>query len=300
MAMRVGCIMKKSSEEVLIIGLFGGAPTTGILLSLKRTIALFLYSPSPARPASHGAIERERYPTPGDKNPEIKVGIVHIDNGSITWADFNEHEDQYFGMPYWKPDGSSLLVLWMNREQNELEIYDVNPASGTKNIFYSEKQKTWIDLDDLDRITFLANGSFIMLSDKTGWKHMYYFSKDGKLINPLTSGKFTVLGITKIDEKNNMVYFQARGLENTARIDLYSVKLSGKNIKRLTSGEYNNRIQMSPSGAYFVTTHGNAYTPSQMTLLDNKGIKIAELGNSKGPEIPQLQYCKNRIDQGKK
>ncbi len=188
----------------------------------SKNIAFFRTDDSPvpvftitSSAGQHGVVEKERYPAVGDKNPEVKIGIAHLSDGHITWADFNEHDDQYFGMPYWKPDGSSLLALWMNRDQNDLKIYDVNPNTGAKNIFYEEKQKTWIDLDDLDRITFLKNGNFVMLSDKTGWRHMYYYGADGKLINPVTSGKFTVTGIVRVDEKNNIVYFQARGRENS-------------------------------------------------------------------------------------
>ncbi|KAA9039386.1 prolyl oligopeptidase family serine peptidase [Ginsengibacter hankyongi] len=243
----------------------------------------------------HGKVEKERYPAAGDKNPEVRIGIAHLGNSHITWADFNEHDDQYFGMPYWKPDGSSLLALWINRDQNDLKIYDVNLTTGSKKLFYEETQKTWIDLDDLNRITFLKNGNFVMLSDKTGWRHLYYYKSDGKLINPVTAGKFTVTEIKWIDEKNNTIFFTARGIENTARIDFYSTRLNGKGLKRLTFGEYNNRIEMSPSGAYFITTYSNAYTPAKMALLDNKGNKIADLGDSKGPEINNYNIAKTEL-----
>ena len=268
----------------------------------SRNIAFFKTNDSPVpiftitnSAGQHGEVEKERYPAAGDKNPEVKIGIAHINGDSLTWADFNEHDDQYFGMPYWRPQGSSLLVLWINRDQNDLKIYDVDPDSGSKNLFYEETQTTWIDLDDLDRITFLKNGNFIMLSDKTGWRQMYYYKRDGSLINPVTAGKFTVTGIKWIDEKSNTIYFTARGIENTARIDFYSVRFNGRDLKQLTFGEYNNRIEMSPSGAYFVTTYGNAYTPNKMTLLDNKGNKIADIGDSKGPEIHNYNIAKTEL-----
>jgi dipeptidyl-peptidase-4 len=242
----------------------------------------------------HGSIEKIRYPKAGDKNPEVKIGIAHLNNTSITWADFNEHDDQYFGMPYWKPDGT-LLALWINRSQNDLKIYSININSGAKNIFYEEQQKTWIDLDDLDRLTFLKNGNILMLSDKTGWRHIYNYNKDGKLLNPITEGKFTVKEISYVDEKNNTLYFTARGIENTARIDFYSIKLNGKNLKRLSFGAYNHHIKMSPSGEYFVTTYGNAYTPMQMALLDHNGKKIADLGDSKGSEMDNYNIAKTEL-----
>jgi dipeptidyl-peptidase-4 len=242
----------------------------------------------------HEVVERERYPEAGDKNPEVKIGIAHLDGNPVTWTDFNEHDDQYFGMPYWKKDGT-LLALWINRDQNDLKIYNVNPGTGAKNIFYEEQQKTWIDLDDLDRLTFLKNGNILMLSDKTGWRHIYYYDPNGKLINPVTEGKYTVTSIEYIDEQNHTVYFTARGRENTARTDFYRVDLNGKNLKRLTFGEYNNRIAMSPDGKYFVTTYSNASTPAKMTLLDNTGKKIADIADSKGPEFDNYHIAKTEL-----
>ena len=46
-------------------------------------------------------------------------------------------------------------------------IYDVNLNTGAKNIFYEEKQKTWIDLNDPDRITFLKNVCWVAQSSSS-------------------------------------------------------------------------------------------------------------------------------------
>jgi Dipeptidyl aminopeptidases/acylaminoacyl-peptidases len=245
----------------------------------------------------HGLEEKERYPKVGDKNPEIKIGIIHVDDRHITWSDFNEKDDQYFGMPYWTPDGNSLWVQWMNRLQNNLKIYAVNPNTGDKKEVYDETQKTWIQLEDgYERIHFLKdNKHFILESDKTGWNHLYLYDISGKLINPVTSGKFTVTGLTRIDEKNQMIYFTARSRENTARTDFYNIKFNGRDLKRLTFGDYNHSIQMSPSGNYFITTYSNTTTPPKMALLGNRGNLVKELGDSKGPEFNNYAIAKSEL-----
>lgn len=74
----------------------------------------------------HGYTEKTRYPKAGDPNPEVKVGFVPTEGGAVTWADFNEKDDQYFGTPYWSFDGSNLMVQWMNRGQDNLKFYSVN------------------------------------------------------------------------------------------------------------------------------------------------------------------------------
>lgn len=245
----------------------------------------------------HGLVEKERYPKVGDPNPEVKVGIVAADGGNVVWSDFNAKDDQYFGAPYWKPDGSTLLVQWMNRLQDNLIIYAVDPGTGAKKEFYNEKQKTWIDLDDNgERIEFLANGKgFILFSDATGWKHMYYYDMNGKLINAITSGKYTVTGISYIDEKSSVIYFTARSRENTARTDFYRVNLDGKNLQRLTFADANNNINLSPNGSYFITTYNNAAAPSKMALVSNKGKIIRELGSAKGEDFDNYNLAKTEL-----
>lgn len=231
----------------------------------------------------HGYVDVIRYPKVGDPNPEIKVGIVSAAGGNIIWADFNEHDDQYFGLPYWKPDGKSLLVQWMNRKQNQLKIWEINLSTGAKNIFLTEEQKTWVSLDDEGkRITFLNNGKgFIYRSDASGYDQLYYYDMNGKLKNPINTGNYTVTDLNFIDEKNNLVYFTARK-ENTARKDFYSISIEGKKLQRLTFGSYHHSsINLSPQASYFVTTYSNAETPNKMTLVSNKGKIIKELGDSK-------------------
>ena len=271
----------------------------------SKHIAFFRTDDSPVKPftitdgtGQHGYVETVRYPKAGDKNPEVRVGIVHPEGGNTVWSDFNDKDDQYFGLPYWKPDGSSLLVQWMNRKQDNLKIWQVNPATGTKTPFYNELQKTWIDLDDEGkRISFLKNGKgFLLINDATGWRHIYYYDINGKLINAVTAGRFTVTDLNYVDEKKGIVYFTARSRENTARKDYYRINLNGKNLQRLSFGDYNNSfINPSPDGSYFITTCSNVSTPAKMVLVSNTGKIIKEIGDSKGADLNNYELAKTEL-----
>lgn len=243
----------------------------------------------------HGYTEKTRYPKAGDPNPEVKVGFVPTQGGMITWADFNEKDDQYFGTPYWSFDGSNLMVQWMNRGQDNLKFYSVNPTSGVKKEIYDEKQPSWVDLDFDGRIEYLEDKKhYILKSDKTGWAHFYLYSLAGKLINPITSGKWQVSKLVNVDEKNKVVYFTARK-ESSTRTDFYSVGYNGKNLHRLTFGDYTNSIQMSPNGSKFITTYSNVTTPPKRTLVDKKGKVIEELSDSKSADFATYNYGKTEM-----
>lgn len=244
---------------------------------------------------TRGYVETLRYPKPGDANPEVKVGIVAATGGAVTWADFNATEDQYFGMPIWMNDSKTLWQSWMNRGQDQLKIYAVSTVNGAKKLIYEEKQKTWIDLDNANRFTFLESGKgFILQSDKSGWNMMYLHDMTGKQLNPITNGEFTVTDILLVDEKKSTVFFTARK-ENTARIDLYSIKLNGKDLKRLTFGDYNHQVSLSPNGSYFVTTYQNAATTPKIALVDGKGKLVREIADSKGAEADQYRLAKTEL-----
>ncbi|MHC8950333.1 S9 family peptidase [Sphingobacterium hungaricum] len=232
-----------------------------------------------------GYLEQTRYPKAGEQNPGVRVGFVKTEGSPVTWADFNEQDDQYFGQPYWSFNSQSIMVQWMNRDQTNLKFYAVNPVNGSKSEIYDEKQNSWISLDQDERITYLAdNKHYILKSDKTGWAHYYLYTLDGKLVNAMTDGAWQVSGLQYIDEKDKVLYFTARK-DNSATVDLYRVNFNGKNLKRLTFGDYTHTVSVSPNGKYFITNYSNVSTPNRVALLDNNGKLIKDLADSKSADF---------------
>jgi len=247
----------------------------------------------------HGFVEETRYPKAGDQNPTVKIGWTTPDGGSITWADFNEMEDQYFGWPIWNPNNNAMWLSWMDRGQNNLKIYELNMTTGAKKPVYTEYQKTWIDLEDRNggRINFIPNNKgYIAQADASGWNHLYMYDMEGKLQYPITNGKFTVLGIRQIDEKNKTIYFTARGIESSARIDLYSIGFDGKNQKRLTVGDYNNaQVYLAPDAKNFVTLYSNVQTPTTLALINAQKKTVEVLGTASPANYDATKLAKTEL-----
>ena len=247
----------------------------------------------------HGFVEETRYPKAGDQNPTVKIGWTTPDGGSITWADFNEMEDQYFGWPIWNPNNNSMWLSWMDRGQNNLKIYELNMTTGAKKPVYTEYQKTWIDLEDRNggRINFIPNNKgYIAQADASGWNQLYMYDMEGKLQYPITNGKFTILGIRQIDEKNKTIYFTARGIESSARIDLYSIGFDGKNQKRLTVGDVNNaQVYLAPDAKNFVTVYSNVQTPTTMALINAQKKTVEVLGTATPANYDATKLAKTEL-----
>lgn len=251
----------------------------------------------------HGTVTALHYPKAGDKNPEVKVGIAGIDGRTVTWADYDPETDQYFGAPYWRPDGKALWVQWMNRRQDTLKVEEIALSTGRKRNIYAEHQSTWISLDAEDRITFLsAKKQFLLMSDKSGWMHLYLHDMNGRELRPLTSGQWSVDKVQYTDEKEGVVYFTARK-ENSTRLDLYRVNLNGSGFQRLTAGPYNHRVTLSPGGSYFIDHYSNLSTPAKQALVNNKGKMLKELGDERGKNFeayrgPKYELVYVKTDDG--
>lgn len=237
----------------------------------------------------HGTLINTRYPKAGDPNPEVRLGVADVVSGSVVWADFDSKQDQYFGTPFWRPDGSGVLVQWMPREQNELRLYDVDPQTGASNLIYEEQYPTWIDW--IEDLTWLDDG-FLMVRDYDGWQQIYYHAPDGTLKRKLTTGRNWNTKIVRVDEKRGKVYY-ASCAELSTRTDLYVVGLNGKQQRRLTFGDYTHSdFSISPDGSYVITKYGNTHTPYRLALIRTGNGKHEVLADSKGPKLDEagLKY----------
>jgi dipeptidyl-peptidase-4 len=122
------------------------------------------------------------------------------------------------------------------------------------------------------------------------------YDMEGKLQYPITNGKFTVLGIRQIDEKNKTIYFTARGIESSTRIDLYSVGFDGKNQKRLTVGDYNNaQVYLAPDAKNFVTVYSNVQTPTTMALINAQKKTVEVLGTATPANYDATKLAKTEL-----
>jgi dipeptidyl-peptidase-4 len=243
-------------------------------------------SPVPTFPlfraeGAHGELEIERYPKSGDPNPKVRLGVVTVPEGKITWADIDDDADHYVAWPFWFADSSELTFQWMNRDQNNIKIYAVDLETGKKKEIFAEKQPSWVEF--FEDLHFFKDGSgFLLRSDADGWSHLYYYDLAGKLKKRLTQGEWSVTGISLVDEKNKSVFFTARK-DKTTETHLFQVKLDGTGFKRLSEKPGAHRILVSPGGDYYIDHYSNIDTPSRQDLYKSDGIFLRNIDQSQTP-----------------
>ena len=251
----------------------------------------------------HGSLNQTRYPKTGDPNPEVKLGFVSAAGGETVWADFDPQVDQYFGTPFWSGDGTKLMVSWMDRAQDNLNLYAVTPATGQKVMVYKEHQDCWIDW--MEDMLFTKEGIYIV-RDFTGWQQIYFLSYDGRKFEQLTTGPNWSVNLLKVDKKG--LFFTAKR-EATTRVDIYRLDLRSKALQRLSYGDLSfSGVQVSDDGKTVAALASNYRTPTQLVLISvpgsgnvNQAKHVKTVYDSKGAKfddyavaLPELVYVTMR------
>ena len=225
-----------------------------------------IYSPK----GQDGSLNRTRYPKVGENNPKVRIGMVPAAGGDVVWADFDENEDQYFGTPFWGPDSKSLYVSREPRRQNELDLYCVSSADGSKKPIYHEEYKTWLDW--IEDVIFTEKGLYMVRSFETGWQQIYFLSYDGSDFRRLTDGPNWKVKLIRVEEKAGNVYFTARR-DATIRTTLYKVDRKGR-ITTLTDPAFNaSNVEFSEDGKYFTVSLSNYSTPDKIWKYNVRNLR---------------------------
>ena len=228
-----------------------------------------------------------KYPKAGEANSKVSLHLYDVNSKNVTELKVEKtYEDFYIPRLEWTKEANILSVQFMNRHQNELDLWMIDTKRMTSKIVLAEKDKAYIDVTF--NLTFLEDNSFIWTSELDGFNHIYHYAKDGKLINQVTKGNWEVTNYYGFNEKANTIYYQSTENGSINR-DVYAIKLNGKSKKRLTQKEGTNDASFSADFTYFINTFSSATTPQEYTLYNSKSGKIVKQIKDNKALVKQLE-----------
>lgn len=209
-----------------------------------------------------------KYPKAGEANALVSLHLYELKTDTVTEVKVNkDYTDFYIPRIKWTNDPDVLSAHYLNRHQNELDLWFIDAKNQTATLVLEERDVAYVDVTD--NLTFLKDNSFIWTSEKDGYNHIYHYSKEGDLINQVTKGNWEVTSYYGYDEKSHRIFYQSTENGSINR-DIYSIKLNGRDKERLTKSEGTNRASFSADFSYFINTFSNASTPPEYTLNDAK------------------------------
>lgn len=226
-------------------------------------------------------ISRFPYPKAGTTNSAVKVGYVSADGGATTWIQIpGDPRNNYIMRMDFIPESKELFIQQMNRQQNTNKVWIATIGDAKAKNIFTDTDAAWLETNN--EVTWLKNNTwFTWESERSGWRHLYRISRDGKQIEPITKGEFDYIEQAGMDLKKGLVYFIASPDNFTQRY-LYSASLFGKGeVKRLSPADEagQHRYNISPNGRWAVHAFSNAVTPpviDMVSLPNHKSVRLIE------------------------
>jgi len=218
-------------------------------------------------------LETTRYPRAGDPNPRARLGIAAVDGGAPRWVELGAYSDSEFLIVdvEWVPDATAVTYQVQDREQTWLDLNVADAPSGESRRLFRETTPAWVNVNGSP--VWLEDGSFLWLSERTGFKHVYRYRADGTLIGPVTEGRWAVRTLYGVDETRGALLFAA-GIERHVDTQIYRSGLDGTGLTSLSRTEGTHRANFDPSFSRYIDAWSDVTTPTQVRLHDAEGTVV--------------------------
>ena len=209
-----------------------------------------------------------KYPKAGEDNSIVSVWSYEIQTHKTNRLQVPLEGDGYIPGGKSTNDANRIIVFTMNRHQDVLNLYAVNPRTTLSQLLIKEQGDKYVKEEAMEGIA-IGQNSILHPSDRDGYMHLYLYNMNGSLIRKIGDGNYDITSIYGYDETTGDVYYQAAGINPHDRQVFVSHK-TGK-TERLTDTNGWNKAIFSGDYKYFLNTWSNYNTPYVFTIRDNKG-----------------------------
>lgn len=209
-----------------------------------------------------------KYPKAGEDNAIVSVWAYDIQSHKTNRLQVPLDADGYIPRIKSTNDPNKVIVYTMNRHQDVLNLYAVNPHSTLSQLIIKESAEKYVKEEAMEGIK-IGQNSILLPSDRDGFMHLYLYNMNGSLIRKIGEENYDITNVYGYDETSGDVYYQAASVNPHNR----QIFVSHKNGKTecLTDANGWNTAMFSGDYKYFLNTWSNYNTPYVFTIRDNKG-----------------------------
>lgn len=224
--------------------------------------------------ADYPGLYTYKYPKAGQDNSKVTVWSYDVKSHQTRQLQVPLDADGY--VPRIKPttDPNKIIVYTLNRHQDEMRLYAVNPSSTVATLLIKERVPKYVKEEAMEGVIIGERG-ILLPSDRDGYMKGYLYNMNGQLIRTIGNGPYDITAWYGCDEKTGDVYYQAAALNAHDR-QIYVSHKNGK-TERLTQQQGWNVAQFSGDYQYFINTWSDYDHPYVYTVRDNKGKVMSTL-----------------------
>ena len=262
--------------------------------SKVKTYSLEMYKgmkPAKEEYDTYPGLYSYKYPKAGEDNSTVSAWSYDIKSHKINRLQVPLDADGY--MPRIKPtnDPMRIVVYTMNRHQDDLCLYAVNPRSTVAQLIIKEHVDKYVREEAMEGVKFVGD-KILLPSDRSGYTKLYIYNMNGQLQRTIGDGNYDITSVYGYDPKTGDVYYQAAALGATDR-QVYVTHKNGKTV-RLTDREGWNTAFFSGDFQYFVNTWSDYNTPYVFTTRTREGKVINTIEDNKAVKqlVSDYGFCK--------
>ena len=233
--------------------------------------------------------EPDKYPMAGMTSHQVTVGVYDLKSDKTVYLQAGDPTDRYFTNIAWAPDGNTIYMFELNRDQNDCRLVSYNATTGEKvTELYRETSDKYVEPQN--PILFLPwdSSQFIMQSQRDGYNHLYIYNKEGKLLKQLTSGKFVIQDVLGFNEKQKRIVVTSNEA-NPIQYNTYAIDVKSGKRTLLDNGRGSHHAVLSESGQWFYDKYSEPSVPRNIELVQTRTGKALRLLTSEDPWKDYIQ-----------
>ena len=243
--------------------------------SMVTDYPLANYTPMPAE------VNLIKYPMTGQKSHHAKTGVFVVGSNAPVYLKTGEPLEHYLTNFTFSPDGKKAYLAEINRDQNEMNLNVYNAATGDfEKTLFTESDAKYVEPEHPPYFPKGDGKTFLWMSERDGFNHIYAYSIDGKLLKQITRGNFDVLEINgQTADGKTIIVTAVEGLMDRA---VYAVNVKSGKMKKLTSEKGTYQVTMGTGNNFMVALSSPEYG-NRVSTMDVNGKLISNLLTAKNP-----------------
>ena len=229
-----------------------------------------------------------KYPKAGEDNSKVAVYSFDIKSRQTRKMDIPLDADGYIPRIAMTADPTKVAVFTMNRHQDDMRIYMVNPLSTMAKLVVQDKVEKYVRQEAMCAVTF-TDSHIIVPSDRDGFTRLYIYNLNGQLKRQVGKGNCEVTDVYGMNDKTGDVFYAANELGPQDK-QVYVAHANGK-TERLTSKEGQNSAVFSSNFTYFINVWNDINNPSVYTLNDSRGRTLHTMIDNKALKQKYDEAC---------